>query len=111
MTNRPLPPCFVNYGDIDRTLEPTDDWMWTYRIIAHTADTLTYCNGDGPKTLERWKELWEYLERWEKAISPSFRPIFEEDADPRNGKIFPDIWFANDCHGIYCASTSCDVSY
>ncbi|KAG0646332.1 hypothetical protein D0Z07_8091 [Hyphodiscus hymeniophilus] len=98
MTNRPLPTCLVNYGDIDRTLEPTDDWMWTYRIIAHTADTLNYCNGSGPKTPSHWEELWQYLETWEKALPSSFNPIFEEEADPSTGRIFPDIWLANDCH-------------
>jgi hypothetical protein len=66
MTNRPPPPSLVDYCDIDRSLEPTDDWMWAYRIIAHTADTLTYCNGDSPKTLGRWNELWGYLDKWEK---------------------------------------------
>lgn len=99
----------MEYCNIDRTLEPTDDWTWTFRIIAHTADTLTYCNGDGPKTLGQWKELWEYLGRWEKAIPPSFRPIFEEDAGPENAKLFPELWFANDCHGEFCDSfRGCD---
>jgi hypothetical protein len=68
-------------------------------MIAHTADTLNYCNGSGTKTHSQWRKLWEYLETWEKATPPSFRPVFEEASDPENGKIFPDIWFANDCHG------------
>lgn len=106
MMNRPLPLCFVGYSDIDCTLQPTDDWMWTYRISAHTAATLNHCNGTGPKTLERWKELWEYLDRWEEAVPASFRPIFQEDADPTNGKLFPDVWLANDCHGECCATSS-----
>ena len=99
MTNRPPPPSFVDYCDIDRTLEPTDDWMWTYRTIAHFADTLTYCNGDSPKTVPRWKELWQYLDNWERLIPPSFRPMFDEPADPKQGRLFPEVWFSNECHG------------
>ena len=99
MTNRPLPTFLVNYGDIDRTFAPADDWVWTYRLIAHTADTLNYCNGSGPKTPSQWEQLWEYLKIWEEVVPPSFQPMFEEDADAASGKIFPDIWFANDCHG------------
>jgi hypothetical protein len=105
MMNRPPPPKLVEYCGIDRSFEPTDDWMWTYRMIAQTADNLTYCNGDGPKTLEQWTQLWEFLERWEKALPPSFRPMFEESESPENGKLFPEMWFANDCHGksrSYC---------
>jgi hypothetical protein len=25
--------------------------------------------------------------------------MFEEDEDPENGKLFPEMWFANYCHG------------
>jgi hypothetical protein len=99
MTNRAPPAKLVKYCAIDRSLEPVDDWMWTYRMTAHIAEILTYCNGSGPKTLQQWSELWAYLDDWEGLVPLSFRPIFEDAAESADGRMLPDIWFANDCHG------------
>ncbi|CAG8980600.1 hypothetical protein HYALB_00013750 [Hymenoscyphus albidus] len=96
MMNR-QPSQFVQYGSVDRSLSETDDWTWTHRILAHIADVLTYCNGPC-KTLERLNELFDYLRMWEAAIPPSFTPLYEEQADPENGMVFPEVLFANDCH-------------
>ena len=104
MTNR-APPPLAEYCDIDRSLDPADDWMWCNRMVAHTADVLTYCNGDGSRTLEPWRELWKYLDIWEGAIPPSFNPVYEERADPDKGHLFPTLWLANDCHGELTSST------
>lgn len=109
MTNRPPPP-LVEYCDIERSMDPTDDWTWTNRIVAHTADILTYCNGDGNRSLERWRELWNYLDAWEGAIPPSFSPIYEESADPDKGQLFPVLWFANDCHGESTSPSCSEIS-
>ncbi|RDW65986.1 hypothetical protein BP6252_09621 [Coleophoma cylindrospora] len=97
MTNRPPPP-LVEYCNIERSIDPADDWIWMNRIVAHTAEVLTYCNGDGNKNLARWRENWDYLDAWEAAIPPSFNPIYEESADPSHGQLFPVLWFAIDCH-------------
>lgn len=97
VTNRPPKP-YTEYCNIDRTLEPTDDWTWTWRMLAHTADTLLYCNGNGAKSLQRWMELVEYLDVWENAVPTSFRPFYYEKSEPMSGKMFPEMLFANDCH-------------
>lgn len=68
-------------------------------MIAHTADTLTYCNGDGSKSLESWNEMMQYLDSWASVVPPSFRPFYEEASESENGKLFPQLLFANDCHG------------
>ena len=101
MTNRP-PYSLVEYCNIDRSLDQTDDWMWTDRMLAHTEDTLAFCNGgdDGGKTLRRWRELSEYNKAWETLVPPSFAPIYEESPSLDKGLVFPKIWFANDCHGM-----------
>lgn len=99
MSNQPA--CLlVPYCDIDRTLNATDDWTWAWRMIAHCSDTLMYCNGAGPKTLERWQELWTYLEDWQHALPESFRPFWEQSADSAQGRWVPEVMFANDCHGM-----------
>ncbi|KAL3421698.1 hypothetical protein PVAG01_05854 [Phlyctema vagabunda] len=97
MTNRPPPP-LTEYCGIEHSIDAADDWTWTKRVVAHTAEILTYCNGDGYKHSERWKELWAYLDAWEAAIPPSFNPIYEEGIDHCKEQIFPTLWFANDCH-------------
>jgi hypothetical protein len=105
LTNRPPPP-LVKYCNIDRNLEPASDWIWAKRIIAHTADILTYCNGTSNKSTEAWTKLMEYLDAWKAAVPPSFKPIYHEAADPKRGRPFPTVWLANDCHSklsfIYC---------
>lgn len=69
-------------------------------MIAQTADILTYCNGDGSKSLERWSELRDYLDVWRAAVPPSFKAIHVEEASIEAGLLFPIRWFANDCHSL-----------
>jgi hypothetical protein len=97
MTNRQPPP-LVEYCNIERSLVPADDWTWAKRMIAHTADVLTYCNGNGNKSVALWRELWDYLDSWKANIPSSFKPIYRQDADFETGKLFPTLWLANDCH-------------
>lgn len=97
LTNRPPPP-LVEYCNIDRNLEPANDWIWARRIIAHTSDTLTYCNGSGNKSIEAWSKLMGYLDAWKAAVPPSFNPVYQEAANPETGKPFPTVWLVNDCH-------------
>jgi hypothetical protein len=105
VTNR-APSIPVEYYDIDRTLDSADDWTWAWRVIAHVSDTLAYCNGDGMKSLGQWRTLMEYLDTWERMIPLSFRPFFENERNPRDGKLFPELLFANDCHGNYSSLTA-----
>ncbi len=100
LTNRPPPASLIRYCNIDRSLDPASDWIWAWRVIAHAADILAYCNGESPKTTPMWRELWDSLDTWQRHLPPSFLPILEESACPENGKYLPDIWFANDCHGM-----------
>lgn len=105
MTNRPPPP-LVEYCNIDRSLEPADDWTWAKRMIAQTADILSYCNGDGSKSLKRWSELRDYIGLWRAAVPPSFRPIYMEEANLESGLLFPIQWFTNDCHSLWSFHSS-----
>jgi hypothetical protein len=103
-------PCFsVKYCEIDRTHSVTDDWEWTQRVIAQTADIMTHCFG---KKAELWKQARgeNIPTRWHALsmdlldlmghLPPSFEPFYQEKEDPQNGRMFPTLWYANDCHGM-----------
>lgn len=103
MTRRP-PPALADYCQIDRSLGPADDQTWALRMIAHASDVLDYCYSGRHLDLERWTALWQYIEDWITNKPPSFSPIKFVESDPSQGRIFPDVWFLNDCHGMYRSS-------
>ncbi|KAF2142693.1 uncharacterized protein K452DRAFT_270538 [Aplosporella prunicola CBS 121167] len=106
LTRTPIPP-LADYLNIDRTTSPTDDYTWAVRMIAFTADVLSFCYGHSGRDTGSWQRLNDYLEEWTRCKPQSFRPIHYE----RKGcGYFPKIWFANDCHiGAQLYSDVCRI--
>ncbi|KAK9318765.1 hypothetical protein V1517DRAFT_334672 [Lipomyces orientalis] len=98
MTSTTVPP-LPEDCDIDRSLDVADDWVWTLRMIIHTADVVNYCNGDEPKTVANWEALMTYTEKWRELQPISFMPLFYLPEDSTNlDRMFPTIRLLNDCH-------------
>jgi hypothetical protein len=115
ITSRPPNPYILQHCNISLSLEPTNDWIWSYRMFALTLHVLTFCYGDetnseaevgnsgggNGKGVERWYELLNYCEAWEREKPGTFTPFWEQGIDEKEGRIFPEAMFALDCHGIY----------
>ncbi|RDL31905.1 uncharacterized protein BP5553_09307 [Venustampulla echinocandica] len=97
MTRRPLPP-LADYCQIDRSMNPADDRTWALRMIAHSSDVLNFCYDGKPRGLDIWLSLWQYVEDWISHRPASFSPIKYSAPDKAEGRVFPDVWFLNDCH-------------
>lgn len=102
-TQRPLRP-LAGYCHIDRSFSAADDWTWTHRIIAHSADILNYCHGNKPRGVETWKALNSYTDDWESLKPASFTPIKDAIAEPNKGRILPEKWYLNDCHSRFATT-------
>lgn len=97
LTRRPVG-SFTDHCNIDTSLGPTSEVMWTYRIIAHTAKITDFVYGDVMfRTKDRWNDLMQYVQDWEDSRPSSFMPIYSEAEDPPYSS-FPKIWYCNDCH-------------
>ncbi|KAB8227175.1 uncharacterized protein BDW43DRAFT_324161 [Aspergillus alliaceus] len=97
LTQRPVG-SFTDHCNIDTSLGPTSEAMWTYRIIAHSADITDFAYGDVVhRTKDRWHDLMQYVQDWERSRPSSFMPIYSE-SENRPSSYFPKIWYCNDCH-------------
>lgn len=112
MTRRVVEP-IADYCNVDRSLEPASDAMWTYRIVAHTARVTSFVYGPGGKDMLQWDGLWKYLQDWERRKPTSFRPMYhayntswsvlddyrkvdDEQAQPSRSRL-PIICYTYDC--------------
>ncbi|KUJ15931.1 uncharacterized protein LY89DRAFT_99269 [Mollisia scopiformis] len=98
MTRKPIA-TIAQFCDIDPSLEPADDWTWTYRIIACLADCLNLCYGEKrADAVEEYGRLSEYVAGWARQYPPTFRPIGSSKSKNGRTDTLPQIWFLNDCH-------------
>lgn len=117
MTKRAVEPISA-YCNIDRSMNPATDAMWTYRIIAHAARVTNFAYGSGPKDILEWDQLWQYVHDWEHHKPSSFLPIhysYKRDLwtfttvgyqdsntgsrmeEENQGDAFPVIYYTYDC--------------
>jgi hypothetical protein len=102
MTRKPIS-ILARDCSIDIGLGPSDDWTWTYRIIACLADCLNLCYRPKHDSFtEAYGELSQYLDDWTQHCPPTFKPIGSMRADKTKNETLPKIWFLDDCHGMYC---------
>ena len=95
---RPLNLPMKSFDDY-RSLDPTDDFTWSHRIVVHCADVLMYCYREHKCTKSEYDALVEYHRGWSQLRPQSFAPIFHRPADEASGELFPAIWYLSDCHG------------
>lgn len=76
--------------NVDRSLEPADDCKWANRMVAHCAEALRYCFGDGEHSVGRHMDLVQYCSDWMAYKPPSFTPIYYKE--PADNEMFPEIW-------------------
>ncbi|QDS73628.1 hypothetical protein FKW77_002104 [Venturia effusa] len=76
--------------NVDRSLEPADDCRWANRMVAHCAEALRYCFGDGEHSIGRYMDLVQYCSDWMAYKPPSFTPIYYRE--PGENDMFPEIW-------------------
>lgn len=114
MTKRAVEP-IAAYCNIDRSMDPATDAMWTYRIIAHAARVTNFAYGNGPKNVLEWDQLWQYIYDWEHHKPDSFLPVYysynrdlwtftagNQDGNTSSsmeaqGSVLPVVYYTYDC--------------
>ncbi|KXH36605.1 hypothetical protein CNYM01_01501 [Colletotrichum nymphaeae SA-01] len=92
---RTPPPRLAERCGITRTLEPTSDFDWAWRIITFTEDVLIFAYGPNARSIGSWENLRAYLHQWMEKRPASFNPLWQTGSDR---EAFPEIIFANDFH-------------
>ncbi|UQC75683.1 uncharacterized protein CLUP02_02339 [Colletotrichum lupini] len=92
---RTPPPRLAERCGITRTLEPTSDFDWAWRIITFTEDVLMFAYGPDARSIGSWENLRAYLHQWMEKRPASFNPLWQTGSDRET---FPEIVFANDFH-------------
>ncbi|KAG7038200.1 ArcA-like protein [Colletotrichum scovillei] len=92
---RTPPPRLAERCGITRTLEPTSDFDWAWRIITFTEDVLIFAYGPDARSIGSWENLRAYLHQWMEKRPASFNPLWQTGSDR---EAFPEIIFANDFH-------------
>ncbi|TDZ23537.1 Adhesion and hyphal regulator 1 [Colletotrichum orbiculare MAFF 240422] len=79
--------------ELDRSLQPADDFVWAYRMILHTVDVIMYCFG-GERGSKSYEELTKYAAQWIASVPDSFMPVF---IAPSAGEdVFPEVHLLNE---------------
>lgn len=78
-----------------------DDSVWANQAIAHGADVLFFCFGEGSRSVARHAELKSMNQQWKENIPASFDPYFVRS----NADDLPDIRYSSACHGKFSRST------
>ncbi|KAJ5085242.1 hypothetical protein N7532_010013 [Penicillium argentinense] len=95
LTQRPVGP-LANRCNIDRSLTPTSDVMWAYRIMSHAAEITNFVySEESDRSTPTWDKLMAYAKDWENCRPNSFTPLFQSQTAPPT---FPNPVFASDCH-------------
>lgn len=76
--------------NVDRSLDAADDCKWANRMVAHCAEALRYCFGDGEHSIGKYMDLVQYCSDWMAYKPPSFTPIYYKE--PADNDMFPEIW-------------------
>ncbi|KXH63314.1 hypothetical protein CSAL01_00931 [Colletotrichum salicis] len=92
---RTPPPRLAHRCGITRTLEPTSDFDWAWRIITFTEDVLTFAYGPDAWSTASWEDLRTYLHQWMEKRPASFNPLWQAGSDRET---FSEVIFANDFH-------------
>jgi len=113
MTKRVVEP-IADHCNVDMSLEPASDAMWTYRIIAHTARVTNFAYGNNAKNVLQWDRLWKYTIDWDRQKPDSFRPMYCMNGENTSSLVnessqsdtshfhnerstFPRIYYTYDC--------------
>ncbi|KAH8174953.1 fungal specific transcription factor domain-containing protein [Sarocladium implicatum] len=89
------PPRLAEHCGVPRTLERTDNYAWTRRILAHLEDVTRFVYGSQTRSPEAWDTLKGYLDDWRQKRPQAFDPVWHSGDESVE---FPEMWFANDCH-------------
>ncbi|KAK1625784.1 hypothetical protein BDP81DRAFT_327528, partial [Colletotrichum phormii] len=92
---RTPPPRLAHRCGITKTLEPTSDFDWAWRIITFTEDVLTFAYGPDARSTASWEDLRTSLHQWMEKRPASFNPLWQAGSDRET---IPEITFANDFH-------------
>jgi hypothetical protein len=79
-------------------VSPSNDVAWGNRIVWISARILQWAQTNS-SSLAEWQELRNAVDSWERERPSSFSPFFYRDADPTDGRQFPEVCFPNLCHG------------
>lgn len=77
------------------------DCAWANRMVSLTCDIINYCFDEDEKSVDEWLILGAKLERWNVEKPVTFRPFCERERDIGRKRVFPEIWLASDCHGMF----------
>lgn len=87
------------YISVDREMDGKDDWTFAFHAIVLCAEVLSFCYGDGPRTVEAWNELDGRARFWMASKPATFGPLHQKQPLSPDPQPLPEIWLLNDCHG------------
>jgi hypothetical protein len=83
---------------VDKSISPATDYIWQDRMLVHLGEILRFCFGESDRSILTWNQLFDYSCQWWEHRPTSFSPVYYKDAEGES--IFPEIWLANECHGM-----------
>jgi len=92
-----------DYTNLDAAV---DEYIWVNRILIWCADICKFCFGgeggviDMNGRLERWKRLKAVQDKWDTIQPACFKPLYYKEADPSQGRYFPEEWHMNECQVV-----------
>jgi hypothetical protein len=98
LLNRPTLRVDYRHYILPTLLSPSDDVAWGNRLVWICAQILQWVQSESG-SLAEWQELKNAVDTWESERPSSFSPFFYREAEPTEGRYFPEACFPNLCHG------------
>ncbi|KAF9774149.1 hypothetical protein IL306_007899 [Fusarium sp. DS 682] len=89
--NQRVPRTDVNRLGIDRSVSPADEATWAKRALCLEAEVVDYCFGHEASSNQKYLFLKSQLEEWDRHKPQTFTPVFYQERDPSQGRMFPVV--------------------
>ena len=93
LINQRIPKTDLTRSALDRSTASADEYTWAKRATCLNAEVVDFCFGPDAASIQRFTDVKNKLDAWDRCKPPAFTPVLYRERDPYRGLVFADIQF------------------